>query len=358
VLASPNAEAVWTGHELLIGGVTYEPTTGYSRVAYDPSSGRTRPLTGFPAGVEYAGSPPVWSGHLEYASLVSGGDEAPERMIASFDPVANRWRTLPTDPLPATDYVQLVWTGRDLIALGIDEGPAEGAVAPRPSPLRAAVYDPSTNRWQALPDLPARSHGRMSSDGSPLAVWAGARLLVWRPWSGFAPDPQSGGQVQIARTDLAEMGADGRWRDVPTPSSVVVGAYESSPIWTGSRVFLPVGAEYLTPAPTEGITSPAWSYDPSANRYQQLSGNQLNARGGQMAWTGGAMVAFGFQGAFSTLRSLAQAYDPTHDAWTFLPPPPAAPLGFWNPIWTGRQLFVLASDAHKRTTLLEYTPRA
>jgi hypothetical protein len=87
-----------------------------------------------------------------------------------LDLATGAWRAMSAGPIDATDPLG-VWTGSALleytgtIGSSIDGGPTTGAG-------EAAVWDPNTDTWTALPTAPGAQFGDN-------AVWAGDRLLEW-----------------------------------------------------------------------------------------------------------------------------------------------------------------------------------
>lgn len=121
-----------TGTRNTVGGAGYNPTTRQWRT---PAA--TGHVTLYPAGVAYS-------------------------------PVTNRWRTLPAADSGRVDHVA-VWTGRTLLVWGGRTLRTGTWTTPR----HGLAYDPSTNRWSALPTAPLR--GRTGANG----VWTGSQMIVW-----------------------------------------------------------------------------------------------------------------------------------------------------------------------------------
>lgn len=87
----------------------------------------------------------VWGG---YAGGGTPGEEAVAQ-AGAYDPAADRWRHLPDAPIPGAHDGEALWTGSEVWVLG-----GFGGEAGRQPMLGAAAYDPATDRWRGLPDLP------------------------------------------------------------------------------------------------------------------------------------------------------------------------------------------------------------
>lgn len=140
----------WTGRELVIlsgrdpdgkpvGGAAYNPATDTWRRIPPPPEPRP-------------GAIAVWDGNeIFVVGGYAGGDAA-----LAFNPSNNHWRQLPRMKL-ADDGLVALWTGRWLLV----------------SSGKTAAYDPVTDRWASLPDspLPARE--------GAVAVWTGQAMIAW-----------------------------------------------------------------------------------------------------------------------------------------------------------------------------------
>jgi hypothetical protein len=158
---------VWDGTELLLaGGYREAPDGSLERLsdaaAYDPS-GSWRRLAAMPA--TKSGAPPwggtaVWDGA---EMLVVNGSGA-----LAFDPSKDRWRRLPAMAYPRQGAVA-VWTGDQMLVWG-GGTTASGGKEPPP---HGEAFDPSVNRWSAMPASPLRHRY------PAVAVWTGREMIVW-----------------------------------------------------------------------------------------------------------------------------------------------------------------------------------
>jgi hypothetical protein len=249
--ARPTSTAVWTGTEIL-----YWP-----KFAYDPAKDSWRKFTAPP--FKRRGTEAVW---LSGEMIVWGGIEGccpidstvHDRDVIAYDPVADRWRTLPDAPQgvagdggPAVslerDGMMLVFRGTHLYAL-----------------------DPEAKEWHDLgaPTFPEKKMVCMSTNGpSQVAALAGDHLFTWSGgcsatdgavhttndgWSRIA-DPEKGLFVAAAADDaiyatasdpddeeaisiVRYSVADDTWSDVKgTPPSI---GYDPALMWTGAEVIV------------------------------------------------------------------------------------------------------------------------
>jgi hypothetical protein len=189
----------------------------------------------------------------------------------AYDPARRTWRRLPRPPQQlrwASLNQWVLWTGRELMVGGVEQGPGGGT--------RAGAYDPATNRWRLLPRSP-RLTGGPDHLQARMAMWAGSRLLVWNFWSPTAHTANN--------------------RDA------VAAHPEAEP---------------------DGID--LWAYDPATNRWTVLPDPPDQVRrmvaGASMVWTGQEVVIASAQTAQRRTVTRAGRYDPDQAAWTPIAPPP------------------------------------
>jgi hypothetical protein len=296
------AAVVWTGRQLVYwGGASHPPVRARADgAAFDPATNRWATLPPAPEGqwhLEGDDGVAVWTGR---EVLVWGGMTIPDPVRApnlgtrargvAYDPARRSWRRLPAPPLQlrwVSGNQWVVWTGRELLAGGVEAG-AGGGVA-------AGAYDPAADRWRMLPRSPrltvARGHLQART-----AMWAGTRLLVWSFWS------------PTART-------------------------ANNPTAVASR----------PDAEPDGID--LWAYDPAAGRWTVLPDPPDQVRrvvaGASMVWTGREVVIASAQTAQRRTVVRAGRYDPDRAAWTPIAPPPrprGPDLGRVSLEWTGSAL--------------------
>ncbi|HZQ86565.1 MAG TPA: hypothetical protein VFA83_17090 [Acidimicrobiales bacterium] len=160
------AAVVWTGNRLLVwggevgsnpptrlgDGAMLDPETGtWTPVAPAPIKGRAAPAT-----VIIPGGVFVWGGYGPNVEQLADG--------AIFDPASNSWRAVPAGPMAGTNNPLAVWTGREAFVVGqhVDLGTAVIS-------LTAAVFNPATSAWQAVPAPP----------GDDVPTFHGLEYLGW-----------------------------------------------------------------------------------------------------------------------------------------------------------------------------------
>lgn len=243
-------------------------------------------------------------------------------------PEQPRWTTLSKSPLSARRGHIALWTGRKMLVwggVGADDQPlADGA-----------AYDPSTDRWEPMADVP-----------TPLvagtAVWTGQEMLVWgtTPATAFDAVPQT---AAGAAYDPA--------RDVWTPISPwplnITGDHVA--VWTGDRMLVWGGSV------GESTSAEGASYDPATDRWTRLASAPIEPRRGHTAaWTGDRMIVWGgFSGDKSTPEFADGAsYDPASDSWTTLPPAPITGRLDHAAVWTGRAMVVWGGSSSSAAGLV------
>ena len=179
--ARHNAQAVWSGSQLLIWGGT-DPEGNYldSGARYDPATDTWLPITSINAPVSHGYAPrAAWTG-TEMIVWNGGALDAEQRSNAGmreptlhlYDPATDTWRTSNSgwEPLLFTrsldgdvpQSANLHWIGDRLIAVG---GWTFAGIW---------SYNPSTDAWQEL----NREGGRFGYRGAA-EIWAGDRLINW-----------------------------------------------------------------------------------------------------------------------------------------------------------------------------------
>ena len=173
-LAARATTMAWTGHELVItGGTDRSDKTYADAAAYDPSTRTWRRLPPMPE--PRSGATTTWTGT---EVLVVGGF-GPSSKVApyvhlrtdgvAYNPATNRWRHLPAMGDTGRSGHTATWTGRQLLVWGGRTLRAGSWT----TPAHGVAYDPSSNRWSALPKSVLR--GRTGH----VAVWTGTQLLIW-----------------------------------------------------------------------------------------------------------------------------------------------------------------------------------
>jgi hypothetical protein len=173
-LAARETTMAWTGNELVIvGGKNLEGTTYADAAAYNPSRRTWRPLPPMPE--PRAGATATWTG-TEVLVVGGFGPSSNVRPYVrlytdgvAYSPATNRWRHLPTMGDSGRTGHTATWTGRQLLVWGGQTLRADSWTTPG----HGVVFDPSSNRWSALPKSVLR--GRSGH----VAVWTGTQMLIW-----------------------------------------------------------------------------------------------------------------------------------------------------------------------------------
>ena len=168
--------AAWTGRQLIVwGGVAADGhAQAQDGAAYDPASDAWERLPAAPIAGRFAATA-VWTGR---EVLFWGGQSGPATIFAdgaAYDPVTRRWRVLPASPIGPRTSHQAVWTGTEMIVWG-----GFGRCCPDNSVIHdpgAAAYDPATDRWRRIADVPPPWSG---DDGTAVTIADGGRALIWR----------------------------------------------------------------------------------------------------------------------------------------------------------------------------------
>lgn len=174
--------AVWTGTEMLIWGGDRSATADDGLgdgAAYDPATDRWRALSDAGGPAPRWAHTAVWTGKymIVWGGLGCGRDGAGEPVLCgsggAYDPVADRWKTLPTEgaPSPRSGHTA-VWTGQQMVIWG---GSAKTCADGSSGACGdGAAYDPTAGRWTRV--MPA---GKAGARSGHVAVWTGDAMFVW-----------------------------------------------------------------------------------------------------------------------------------------------------------------------------------
>jgi len=257
--------------------------------------------------------------------VIAGGthrQEAPRGQRSSgaaYDPNANVWHSIASEPDCANGYGPQIWTGTQLLEVNQQTG----ASCPQSS-AALAVYEPSTNKWHLV--------GRPTSkDGIYAAVWTGDSVITWGNIES-PPDTTDG---------AAYNPASAMWRELsPSPLSA---RHDYSMVWTGHEVVVWGGARYGT----HDVLADGAAYDPVSDSWRSLAPGPLSGRSKHSAvWMGDQMLVWG---GITTgddswndedLPGDGATYDPNSDRWTLIPNSPLNGLMPADAVWTGREVVI------------------
>ncbi len=172
---------VWTGTQAIVwGGYDGEGDTGFvdDGGIFTPSSNSWTPIHASPAMSARANHSAVWTGH-EMIVWGGEGDDGVLRDGGRFNPSAGSWISLPDGLAPSAraDHAA-IWTGQRMVVFG---GVDDVGV-----PLwSGALYDPAINSWRPLPMAPTPARAE------PKAVWTGSQVIVWGGLDGPIPTGRS-----------------------------------------------------------------------------------------------------------------------------------------------------------------------
>jgi N-acetylneuraminic acid mutarotase len=201
---------VWTGHQVIMwgGGCCSRNTADGS--AFDVARGVWEPIPKGPLSPRHA--PGVWTG--TEMIVVGGADLASDFSDgAAYNPATRTWRELPPMPAAVVDE-SITWTGTDVLLVGGTRSVGETITVS----AAALSYNPSTNSWRRLPDMPLPRYQH-------LAAWTGDQLLVWGGVSASSTAPPYGAAYDPATN---------RWS--PMPPSPLKARTDAVSAWTGAEL--------------------------------------------------------------------------------------------------------------------------
>jgi hypothetical protein len=257
-------QAVWTGREMLLWGLT--------NTAYSPASNRWRRLSHAPDGWDLPPAPAVvvWTGRqmIGWGGVDCCGIASTRGM--TYTPRSNSWKRLPPTPLSGGGGPAGVWTGKELLIAGGDDGEGQHIFA------EAAAYQPATRTWRTLPPMP------ISRDGGT-ALWDGKEVLIFGGWGGAN---ETYGPTRLLARGVAYDPSANRWRWLAAPEFPRDGAVYA---WDGHEVLMWGGRGLDGSVPPHGE-----AFDPATNTWSALPKAPLRGRvEANSVWTGTELIIWG-----------------------------------------------------------------
>jgi hypothetical protein len=344
------ASAVWTGSRLIVWGGAQgqdEAQLVSTGASYDPVANSWTVLPQAPISGR-RGAAAVWTG--DEMVVWGGGDNAAGAAPhaaddgAAFDPATNSWRRIPPAPIPATAAATALWADGEVVILG---GIAAGDEVGQ-SPATAAAYQPATNQWRRLPDLPLPAGSKLFGVEG---VVVGSKVIVFAQWNRLI-DLGSGRSTASSGTDIYELDPrSGSWRPAPSsagaPSLGVI-----DPVSSGSQILAIENSHCpVCRGPGPVFPAPSLIYDPTAGTWQPMQPGPVDAESSVAVWTGDALVRFnpttlrggvagpGTGDSNGLVPGDTAAWDPHTDTWTRLPRAPGGATDV-HLIWTGHELLM------------------
>jgi hypothetical protein len=254
-------------------------------------------------------------------------------------------------PVPvATSWVPAIGPSFDPQAVAAD--PATGRVyavgsATEAVGSKAAVLNPATQKWSALPSMPsARIDALAAVVGGKLYVTGGdnPQQVVYNPatnqWSDTASPPVSydeGPAIAVAGSNMYLVGGCGTGVCGETTVQVY---HSASGTWTTAAPY-PVPVSYAACggiagklycaggySDSSGSATAGYVYDPASNSWSPIPALPTDLYGSAYAVANGQLLLSGGVTSDGTeLTNQGFAFDPAHDAWSALPNALYADLG-------------------------------
>lgn len=265
------ALAVWTGSEVVLWGGRGPGGFLADGAAYDPRRDAWRTIGAGPLSPRDAVAA-AWTGSelVIYGGQTSTEREVPAQDGAAYDPLTDRWRSLPPVPVPEAWYHHLVWTGQEAV-LFADIPMAEGG-----PPVHVAAWDPRSNAWRVPPAPPV---GFLNAALPPL--WTGDRILTIAPHTFESQHDIGTDRSSVPLPAGAYDPVTGTWEPAPYPPFEL--AYHAPAVWTGQEAWLPS-------ADPGSIAA----YDPTSATWRAFLVELGSPRfGPTIVWTGDALLIWG-----------------------------------------------------------------
>lgn len=233
--ATANAQAVWTGSEVVVisGPTGSAGGLNSAAAAYVPATNAWHRLPPIPtpsnANMELltaavAAGPDVYVWE-EWEHLQQNGNETTGTGgldLVAYDEAANMWHTQSTTGAgPLARVAQALWTGVDILVPATEQC-GLGASCPVPNGLNGFSWNPHTTAWTAIP------HGPVD-DLNATSLWTGAALLDFNSSTSGGPDNSVPGEA------AAWDPASDAWTRLPDAPYAGNGV---SAVWTGDRLLM------------------------------------------------------------------------------------------------------------------------
>jgi hypothetical protein len=252
--------AVWTGREMLVwGGITipdpvHQPNLGTPArgVAYDPERRTWRRLAPRPAQLPRSGDLwTVWTGRELLVGGVEESGAAGGTTAAAYDSATDRWRMLPPSPGLTGGGRRLeartaMWAGSRLLVWNYlratprpdnVETDVSGRPDTRPADIDLWAYDPTAGRWTVPPDPPEEVL-EVSADAA--MAWTGREVVI-----ASARNQSVGSRYRVV-TRAGRYDPDrAAWTPIappPRPAAAKLGRVILA--WTGAALVEPGNAAY------------------------------------------------------------------------------------------------------------------
>jgi beta-lactamase regulating signal transducer with metallopeptidase domain/N-acetylneuraminic acid mutarotase len=214
--------AIWTGTEMLIWGGSAEGwAVELTGARYNPQTDAWRTIAETDAPEGRMEPSAVWTGSemIVWGGVRFSPDHVAFNSGGRYDPVRDKWRSLPTDgaPGPRTGHTA-VWTGREMIVWGGHEDIQHLNSGAR--------FAPASDRWiqTTLTRAPQTRFGHC-------AVWTGSEMVIWGGMTGPRDVTFSGARYN---PDFDE------WKRVTTKGAPAGRFFQrnDAAVWTGEGMLV------------------------------------------------------------------------------------------------------------------------
>lgn len=255
----------------------------------------------------------VWGGYADGASGLSDGGR--------YNPTTNRWTALPSSGLSGRFRHTAVWTGTEMIIWG---GVEVGGILYN----NGARYNPTANSWTAV-----TTTGAPSARESHSAIWTGTEMIIWGGGGASGVLNDGGRYNPTANT----------WSSVSTNGAPTVRELQTA-IWTGTNMIVWGGWG-------NGYLNNGGRYNPAANTWVAISGGLSGRDYHTAVWTGTAMLIWGGYDGNQGLGTGA-IYNPAQMTWTSMNSTgsPIARYGH-TAVWTGTEMIIWGGSVSSLITV-------
>ncbi|MGE0764052.1 MAG: Kelch repeat-containing protein [Bdellovibrionales bacterium] len=284
--------SVWTGQQMIVwGGLNSLGQAVNTGALYDPNQDSWRAISTIGAPSPRLNHTSVWTGSK---MIVWGGEDAAGNKVNDggiYDPALNSWLSISSVGAPGPRvHHSALWTGTEMLIWGGCHDVTLDCGSQNPGLNSGARFNPQTNTWSpmTLANAPSPRYGQT-------AVWSGTEMIIW---SGNRYDNTMG---SFLTGDGGRYNpATNSWQTMPSDSRVTP-RVEGVAVWTGAKMLIWGGRDYnFTDINSSALYDPilnSWTPISPQNAPQ-------SRRFASAIWTGFEIVIWGgWQGGAAYLNS-------------------------------------------------------
>lgn len=298
----------------------------------------------------------VWTGKELLAWGRIGSDGKYYKSGYRYNPTTDSWAEISTSyaPTPVEGKHGAVWTGTEMVVSNGSYNPSSNTWRSGPS-SDALVwtgsvvltpnqqYNPTTGVLSAISTIGAPSSDR----GKASVVWTGNEMIVWggRKLSTYNDPLLNTGAKYNPTTDT--------WTSLQT-SGAPSARYDHVAMWTGTKMIVWGGETKYTEDDRSGAL-----YNPISNAWTgSIEGAFSDVSPGNAVWAGNSMLVFGQRS--NEFPTQIHSYNPSSGTWTSMPVDKSVNYNdqYSKSVWTGTEMIVCGGNPSGVQAGVRYNPQS